>query len=483
MRICPQEILVNITGIETRVAVVEQNLLAEIYIERSNKSLVGNIYKGRVIKVLNGMQSAFIDIGLEKAGFLHIKDIHISDFDVNTKKIPQINSLLHEGQNLFVQVIKEPVNNKGARLSTQLSIATRDLVFMPYSNNIGVSLKIENQDERERLKKLLINDSEQTQGGYIIRTTAENAESFKDSVNYAQKVWKYICDKSKIAGSGAIVYEELDLVLRTLRDLVNNYTIRVSIDCEKVYLKALDFVEEFMPELKGKLELYTEKLPIFDLYKIDEDIEKALSRRVNLKSGGYLIFDQNEAMTTIDVNTGSFVGGSSLNDTIFHTNLEAASVIARQIRLRNIGGIIIIDFIDMCDEEHRIKVFEELAKKLEFDYAKTSISDFSKIGLIQMTRKRTRESLENSLCELCHICHGKGKIKTVESVCFEIFRSILKANNELVKKIFILASPPVIESLEQKPGELKELIDTFGDKIITKRQEHFSREQYDVVLV
>lgn len=485
-----EEILINITPHETRVAVVENGILQEIHIERgSNRGLVGNIYKGRVMRVLPGMQAAFIDIGLERAAFLHVSDLtaHIED---ETPKVEQevynITQHLKEGQELVVQVIKDPVGRKGARLTTQLSIPSRNLVYLPYMSHIGVSQRIEDEQERTRLKQLILDEvSEEHAGGYIIRTAAEGVISLTENKKYIDKLWNKIKIRINEIKCGSLIHEDLPLFLRALRDLVTPDTTKIRVDDFKVNQSLSDFIDNFIPDLKGKLEYYQSERALFDLYGVEDEIHKALQSKVMLKSGGYLVIDQTEAMTTIDVNTGAFVGHHNLEETIFKTNLEAAVAIARQLRLRNLGGIIIIDFIDMIEEEHKRQVIRMLDKSLTKDHAKHTFSEVSSLGLVQMTRKRTTKSLEHTLCEPCSLCDGRGYLKTSETVCHEIIREILRAAKtyESATSLLVLASQSVVERfLDEESSTIAEVEDIIGKLIKLQVETFYSQEQYDVVL-
>jgi ribonuclease G len=477
-----EELLINATAYEHRVALLDKGVLQEIYIERvQEKGLVGNIYKGKVVRILPGMQAAFIEIGLKKAAFLHISDMGI--MDVNQP----ISQVLNDGQSIIVQVIKDAFGNKGARLSTSLSIPARYLVFMPGSPFfVGVSQRIEDESERDRLKALLqahLNGSES--GGYIIRTVAQGVESFEKDKKYLEKQWELIQKRANDATIGTLLHEDLPLPLRALRDLVKAKTEQIFFDNDMIFAQALTFVRHFIPEIEGKLALYNHVRPMFDLYGVEDEIERALARKVYLKSGGYLVFDQTEAMTTIDINTGGFVGYNNVDDTIFRTNLEAAHTIARQIRLRNLGGIIIIDFIDMLDPAHRRQVLRTLEKALAQDNTKTNISDISSLGLVQMTRKRTRESLQHQLCEICLSCGGRGMIKSAETLSHEIFRAIARVGiTHDSHTLLVLAAQPVIDRLLGECAEiLSTLEDTIKKTIKCQVENLYQQEQYDVVLL
>jgi ribonuclease G len=486
-----EEILVNVTPQETRVAVVENGVLQEVFIERTrSRGLVGNIYKGLVSRVLPGMQAAFVDIGLERAAFLHVTDImpNNGDNSVEPKRDEGITRLLREGQVLLVQVIKDPLGTKGARLTTHITIPSRYLVFMPEAGSIGVSQKIESEEERQRLKDIVQGTLEdQEPHGYIVRTAADGvgAEALRADMRFLRKLWESVHASEATAGAGTIVYEDLPLVRRVLRDLVGTEIEKVRIDSRETFETVSEFAEQFVPEIGDQLEYYPGERPIFDLYGVEDEIQKALERKVQLKSGGYLIIDQTEAMTTIDVNTGAYVGHRNLEETIFKTNLEAAQAIARQLRLRNLGGIIIIDFIDMSDEEHKRQVLRALEKSLERDHAKSHISEVSSLGLVEMTRKRTRESLEHVLCSACPTCGGRGSLKTPETVCYEIFREILREARQFdAQQLLVLASQEVVDLLvDEESTSLAELESFIGKAIRFQSEVLYTQEQFDVVLM
>ena len=438
-----KEILVNITPQETRVAVIEQGTVQELYIERaSSLGKVGNIYNGRVRRVLPGMQSAFIDIGLDRAAFLHVADIWGARQDGVAIDKP-IEKLLHEGEDILVQVIKDPISSKGARLSTQISIAGRMLVYLPQESNIGISQRIEDENERELLREKMQTLTADEKGGYIVRTMAENASEhdLQTDIKYLGKQWLNIQDQFLTASSSALIYQGLNLSYRALRDFVTDDTVRILVDSRETFQRISAFADEYMANVKGRLEHYAGERPLFDLKGVEDEIERSLARRVNLKSGGYLIFDQTEALTTVDVNTGGFVGIRNFDDTIFKNNLEAAQVIARQLRLRNLGGIIIIDFIDMENEEHRNSVLTEFKKTLLKDRTKMTVNGFTALGLVEMTRKRTRESLAHTLCEPCPTCQSRGEVRTAQTICYEILRELLRESRQFDPREFrILAS-------------------------------------------
>ena len=484
-----KEILVNVTPQETRVAILENGVLQELYIERSrNKGLVGNIYKGRVCRVLPGMEAAFVEIGLERAAFLHVSDVAPYGNGEHGQEKPSIASLLSEGEDLLVQVIKDPMGTKGARLTAHITIPSRYLVFMPNSNNVGVSTRIENEEERDRLREMLMQHEElMGESGYIIRTAAEVAshESMGQDVVYLNKLWESICETAKQAPAGSVVHEDLPLYMRVLRDMIDEDLEKIRVDSRETWKRMAAFAERYIPECKWVIEHYPGERPIFDLYGVEDEIQKSLDRKTHLKSGGYLIIDQTEAMTTIDVNTGAFVGHRNLEETIFKTNLEAAQAIARQLRLRNLGGIIIIDFIDMVEEDHRRQVLRALEKALEKDHARTHVCEVSALGLVEMTRKRTRESLEHVLCEVCPTCDGRGSVKTAETVCYEVFREILREARQFdARQLLVLAAQDVIDLLvDEESGSLAELEDFIDIPIKLQVEALYTQEQYDVVIM
>lgn len=480
------EILINVTPQETRVAITEQGITQELHIERSNnRGIVGNIYNGRVSRVLPGMQSAFIDIGLERAAFLHVADILEFSHDHPIRPIEQ---LLSEGNNILVQVVKDAIGVKGARLSTQISLAGRLLVYLPQDSHIGVSQRIEDNAERELLRQKLLNAlPTDATGGFIIRTMAETADvsELQGDINYLYKLWFDIQQRASISSSPALLYQDLDLSLRVLRDFVNIEVDRVLVDSRETFQKMMAFTQEYMVNDTEKICHYTGVRPLFDLYGVEQEIEKSLTRRVDLKSGGYVIVDQTEALTTMDVNTGGFVGVSNFADTIFKTNLEAAQIIARQLRLRNLGGIIIIDFIDMDQEEHRNAVLAEFNKALLKDKTKMTVNGFTALGLVEMTRKRTRESLAHILCETCPTCQGRGEIRSAQTVCYDILRDLLREARQFNAKEFrILASQPVIDLfLDEESQNLANLGDFIATPISLQVVASYNQEQYDVVLI
>jgi ribonuclease G len=489
-----QDILINWTPQETRVAVIENGAVQELHLERSlERGLVGNVYLGRVARVLPGMQSAFIDIGLERAAFLHVADLHlaIAARSEGANATPPIEKLVFEGQSLTVQVIKDPIGTKGARLSSQISIAGRLLVYLPQDNHIGISQKIGSHELREQLRQrmavLVGKPEEGGGGGFILRTNAEDATDAElaDDIAYLRKTWNTLRERSFEQPAGTLLHQDLSLAERVLRDLTNEDTQSIRIDSHLQFEHLQRFGQAFTPSSVQRLGLYRGERPIFDLHNVDAEIERALARRVELKSGGYLIIDQTEALTTVDVNTGGFVGARNFDDTIFKTNLEAAQAISRQLRLRNLGGIIIVDFIDMAREEHQQAVLSEFRKQLARDRTKITISGFTQLGLIEMTRKRTRESLAHQLCEQCPTCAGRGHIKTARSVCYDILREILREARQFEPKEFrVIASPAVVEMLlDEESQHLAGLSDFIGKPVSLSAESAMSNEQYDIVLM
>jgi ribonuclease G len=491
-RVMRNEILINTTSREVRVALVDNGVLQEVMIERaSHRGIVGNIYKGKVVRVLPGMQAAFIDIGLDRTAFLHASDICNSGQVAEDERNPvptEINRLLREGQEVVVQVAKDPLGSKGARLTTNITIPSRYLVLLPADGKIGISSRIEDEDERQRLRALMEDVCPEGSGyGYIVRTAAEgaDAEALRADAEFLNRLWKVIEQDSITAQATHLVHEDLTLTVRIVRDVVNSDIDHILVDSDQALEGLRKFAERFMPEMLSSIELYTGRRPLLDLYGVEDEIEKALNRKVSLKSGGYLIFDQTEAMTTIDVNTGAFVGRRNLEDTIFRTNLEAAVAIARQLRIRNLGGIIIIDFIDMDEEGHRSQVLDALETSLGDDHARTQIHVHSSLGLVEMTRKRTRESLEHIMCSVCPTCEGNGFIKIPETVCYEIFREILRQHRQFkFDELVVLAHEDVVELLlDEEASGLAELEELTGRPIRLQTESICTQDRFDVVLM
>ncbi len=503
------ELLINVTPRETRVAYVENGLLQEVFIERSGRqSLIGNIYKGKVCRVLPGMQAAFVEVGLERTAFLHVNDVdgaptrvHINgDGDNGLNENAEnsngnghhanevdIRELLSEGQEILVQVTKDPIGTKGARLTMHLSVASRFLVYMENLETIGVSQRIEDEEERERLRELVRQEAEAEQGSYIVRTAAEgaSAEQLRADMDFLQRLWRSVQRQAKETAVGKIVHEDLPLVVRTIRDMTWTQVNKIRIDSREAYKTAGDVAKKFIPELLSRIEYYPGERPIFDLYSVEDEIQRALDKKVPLKSGGYLIIEQTEAMITIDVNTGAYVGSRNLEETIFKTNLEAVHTIMRQLRLRNLGGIIIIDFIDMEEEEHKRQVLRALEKAVALDTAKSAITEVSPLGLVEMSRKRTRESLGQLLCESCPVCDGRGTVKTAKTVCYEILRDILREARQYdVQQYLVLASHDVVELfMDEESASIAELEEFIGKPIRFQTEPLYFRDQFDVVLM
>jgi ribonuclease G len=514
-----EEILINVTPQETRVALVENGVLQEVHIERiGHRGLVGNVYKGQVARILPGMQAAFVDIGLERAAFLHASDVQprapgsrarqpeavespaggaesaLADVELGGEwngaaRERPIDELLKEGQDVVVQVVKDPLGTKGARLTTQITLPGRYLVYVPGGKHIGISQKITDEAARERLRGVVrdVVNGAADDGGYILRTLAETAQEdeIETDIRYLRRVWKACQERIKTAPPRSAIHEDLPLALRAMRDLVRDNVEKVRIDSREIYTRALDFAINFIPEVADRIEHYPGERPIFDLYSVEDEIQRALARKVPLKSGGYLILDQTEAMTTIDVNTGAYVGRKNLEETLFKTNLEAAQTIARQLRLRNLGGMIIIDFIDMADPEHRRQVLRALERALSRDRTKVSLTEMSPLGLVELTRKRTRESLEHVLCQPCPVCQGRGMVKSPQTVCYEIFREILREARAFdANQYLVLASQVVVDVLlDEEAQSLMNLQEFIRRPVELKVDTTYTQEQYDVVLM
>lgn len=485
-----EDILINMTPFETRVALISEGEVQELQVERTiQRGNVGNVYLGKVVRVLPGMQSAFVEIGLDKAAFIHVADMR-ENRQARTLGTPPtaIERLLFEGQALMVQVIKDPIGTKGARLTTQVSLAGRSLVYLPHDTHIGVSQKITPEEAREALRlrvgALMPITAE---GGLIVRTQAEDAsdETLKTDIEYLMRVWGKIQSLAKTLPPPNLLHQDLSLSERVMRDMVTPQTKQVLIDSRSATERLKKWTSTFTPEVTERLQHYSGERPLFELASVEDEIKKALARRVDLKSGGYLVIDQTEALTSIDVNTGGFVGSRNFHDTIFKTNLEATQAIARQLRLRNLGGIIVIDFIDMEDSAHQESVLAELAKALSLDRTRTTLSDFSKLGLVELTRKRTREALASQLCETCPTCDSRGQILTARSVCYEILREVLREAKQFNPREFrVLASQTVVDLfLEEESQNLAMLGDFVGKPITLEVANHCSQEQYDIVLM
>jgi len=482
------EILINVTAREARAALVANGLLQEVLVERaSRRGLLGNIYRGRVLRVLPGMQAAFVDVGLERTAFLHASDIAPPP-GVPAERVADIRDLLRDGDEILVQVLKDPIGTKGARLTTFIALPSRYLVLLPRSAGIGVSARIGSEAERERLKAIMAGMVDPAGAcGFIVRTAAEGVgpEALRADMDFLVRLWEVVGARAGTLPAGQLVHEDLPLAVRVVRDIVTNGIERVRVDCAQSHARLRSFAETFMPELAPLIEHYAEARPIMDLYGVEEEIQKALERRVSLKSGGYVVIDQTEAMTTVDVNTGAYVGHRNLEETIFRTNLEAAVAIARQLRLRNLGGIIIIDFIDMAEGWHREQVLETLQAALREDHVHTQITQASALGFVEMTRKRTRESLEHIMCRPCTTCDGRGFVKSPETVCYEVFREILRQHRQFtIREMVVLAHSEVIDLLldEEAPG-LAELAELTGKPIRLQAETGYAPDQFDVVLI
>jgi ribonuclease G len=490
-----EEILINFTPMETRVALVDNGSTLDIHIERSvNRGIVGNLYVGKVVRVLPGMQAAFVDIGLERAGFIHVSDIVAIDNrgrEGKSRHSENISDHLHDGKKIIVQVTKDPLGTKGPRLTTELSLSTRYLVLLPQSDHIAVSQLIEDPLERERLQRLLVAglaaENMDEVGGFILRTAAEGVgpEEITVDLRFLKRLWVAISRRAKDAQKAELLYEELPLHLRVVRDMARPSFDRIVIDSRECFVALQQFCGAYMPEMAGLLEHFSGERPLFDLYGVEDEIQRALGRRVELNSGGYLIIDQTEAMSTIDVNTGSFVGRRNHAETILKTNLEAAAALARQLRVRNLGGIIIIDFIDMENAEHRRQVHRTLEKAIQRDSARNQITTVSELGLVEMTRKRTRESLERMLCEGCPLCQGRGVLKTAETVCYEIFRDIMRSARTYEKDtLMVLATQAVVDRLlSEESAHLADLEKFIGKTINLRVESSYSQEHFDILLL
>jgi ribonuclease G len=508
------ELVINTTSQETRIALIENGTIAELYIERSKvKGIVGNIYTGRVIRVLPGMQAAFVDIGLEKAAFLYVADVFdaIEDYDTfidgNGKKdespeqeadegeeseepmlhpLHPIEELLQEGQELLVQISKEPIGTKGARITAHISLPGRHLVYMPTVDHVGISRRIEDEAERERLKEI-VERIKQPGSGFIVRTVSEgkSEEDLIADMNYLTKLWGEIAAKKEKAHPPSLIHSDLDVTQKVVRDILTESVDRIVVDSKPEYDKIVQFITTFVPKMKYSIELYDEEEPIFDHFGLEVEISRALGRKVWLKSGGYIIIEQTEALTAIDVNTGRYVGKHNLEDTILKTNLEAVKELAYQLRLRNIGGIIIIDFIDMEKEVNREKVFTALEEALKSDKSKTNILKISELGLVEMTRKRVRESIGRMMTEPCPYCEGRGYVKSKTTVCHEIFRELIREMLDARggTKATLTVHPQVADLLydEERRG-LEELEKKSKKRIIVRAKPGFHQEQFEIVI-
>ncbi len=504
------DILINSRSYEVRLALVENGFLSEFHIQRpTERGLMGNVYKGKVVRVLPGMQAAFVDIGLDRTGFLYVDDIYIenqeSPVDPSEESPPvftcdpekelaeslpkklhhlHIEDLLTEGQTIIVQVSKDPIGTKGARLTCHITLPCRNLVFIPLTDHIGISRKIEDDEVRTALKEKIL--SIRPKGtGFIIRTVAEHAklDELEADMEYLLHLWEEIQDRAKTAPVPSLVYEDLDITLRSIRDLFTSDVDRLIVDTDDTYQKVLKFARTFAPHLQAKLSLYQGENPLFEAHGIEIEINRAIEKKVWLRSGGYIIIESTEALSVIDVNTGRFVGKNNLNDTIFKTNMEAAIEIAYQLRLRNIGGIIIIDFIDMEDEQHREELFATFKEAVKKDKSRINILKLSEFGLVQMTRKRNSESLHKLMCEPCHYCGGEGMLKSRRTICYEIFRKIHRnADNAGGKTVTLRVHPRIAEMLShEEEVTTAQLEHDTGKRIVIAPAKDLHIEKYEII--
>ncbi|GAM10481.1 ribonuclease G [Geobacter sp. OR-1] len=503
------ELVINTAPHETRIALIENGTIAELYIERSKvKGIVGNIYKGKVVRVLPGMQAAFVDIGLEKAAFLYVADVfdamdeYESFMEGNGNKkddvqeptesdepvihpMHPIEDLLQEGQELLVQVSKEPIGTKGARITAHISLPGRHLVYIPTVDHVGISRRIEEEEERERLKSI-VERIKPPGSGFIVRTVSEgkSEDDLLADMKYLLKLWDEIAKKKEKVHAPALIHSDLDVTQKVVRDILTESVDRIVVDSKPEHDKIVQFITTFMPKMKYSIELYDEEEPIFDNFGLEVEISRGLGRKVWLKSGGYIIIEQTEALTAIDVNTGRFVGKHNLEDTILKTNLEAVKEIAYQLRLRNIGGIIIIDFIDMEKEVNREKVFTALEEAMKADKSKTNILKISELGLVEMTRKRVRESMGRMMCEPCPYCEGRGYVKSKTTICHEIFRELRREMLDIRgTKAMLTVHPQVADLLydEERKG-LEELERKFKKRITVRAKPGFHQEQFEILI-
>jgi ribonuclease G len=498
-----KQLIINCTPFETRVALLEGSQIVEYNIERTKeRGIFGSIYKGKVARVLPGMQSAFVDIGLERAAFLYGGDIappesaNSGDTQQNAddaddgKYRPahnfRIEELVREGQEIIVQVAKDSIGTKGARVTSYLSLPGRFVVLMPYMKHIGISRKIQSEAERERLRST-IEQIRPKDVGFVVRTASEGvpAEKLEADVQFLLKLWDSITQKTATQPTPSLVHEDLNLVFRSTRDLLAKDLDRIVVDDKATYDNLVRFLNRFSIKLGAQVHLYEGQVGIFDAYGIELEVNRALSSKVWLKSGGYIVIDETEALVSIDVNTGRFVGHKSLGDTIVKTNLEAVAEIVLQLRLRNIGGIIIIDFIDMDRPDDRERVFQALGEELSRDKSRTSILKISEFGLVQMTRKRTEESLSRKLCAPCPYCSGSGKIKSAASVTYELIRELVREfARQSSEKFVVRAHPTIADRLHEDDREfITDLTEQFSKKLVIKAVEHFHVEKYEITSV
>lgn len=502
-----KELIVNVTENETRVALIEDGNIVELFIERGDEeNITGNIYKGTIQRVLPGMQAAFVDIGLKQAAFLYVDDVikkqnldadeppdnalqssDASDKDDfapdNTSRNIPIEQLLREGQQIMVQIVKAPIGTKGARVSTYISIPGRYLVLMPNVDHIGISKRIDHDEERLRLKSLLTR-IRKVKYGYIFRTAAEgiDEEQLKTEIDLLVNSWENIKRRYRQYSAPYTLHRDLKVTFRAIRDLITHEANKLIIDSSIGYESIKSFLRKIMPELKVKVELYEGQEPIYDFYNIEGDIARALKKKVWLKSGGYIVIEHTEALTSIDVNTGRYVGKQNFEETIFKTNLEAIKEIAYQIRLRNIGGIIILDFIDMEKDENKVRIYEELREVFKNDKSKTNILPMSEIGLIQMTRKRVRKSLNKILCENCPNCSGDGFVLSKKSVVQKIYREIRRHNRDMTGSEFIVrVHPDVADYMFREEANIVSRLETeLSRSIRIQKNANFHIEEFEI---
>ncbi|MBN2538730.1 MAG: Rne/Rng family ribonuclease [Deltaproteobacteria bacterium] len=498
----PKEIILNCTEYETRIAILEDHALSNFYVERiDERSIAGNIYMGKVVRVLPGMQAAFVDIGLERSAFLYVADTYNEVPDLNfftngddpieyeKGEHPEpysqpIEDILREGQEILVQVSKDPLGSKGSRVTTHISLAGRNIVSMPTSYHTGISKKITDEQERDRLREI-IEKLRPERHGFIARTASEGKQEdeLKGDFDYLFKLWNTIKQKVEHTAAPGLVHRELNMTLRAIRDLYKEDVERIVIDSEEEYRKAIDFMDSYMPFMKYSIDLYRDNIPIFDSFGIELDISRMLNKKVWLKSGGYIIIEETEALCSIDVNTGKYVGKKNIEETILKTNMEAVREIAYQLRIRNIGGIIIIDFIDMETEANREKIFEAFKAEMEKDRNKTNVQKISEFGLIEMTRQRRRKSLSGTMCEACPYCSGRGSVKSRASVCYEIFRELEReAAYDIAETLCVLVHPDVAKLLlENENDTLKNLEKRLGRKILVETDNSFHQENFEII--
>jgi len=495
-----REIVINATKHESRIAVLDEGQVVELWVERTrHRTIVGNIYKGRVTKVLPGMQSAFVDLGLERDAFLYVSDV-IEDLEEYESETPDelaieevshrpetsISDLLREGQEIVVQVSKDTIAGKGARITSHVTLPGRFLVYMPTVNHVGVSRRIESETERTRLKEILDRIRPQSTGGFIVRTAGEERaeEDFQADMKYLTDLWEQIKRRGEKASAPAAIHHDLDLILRTIRDVLSPEFKSVWVDSVDEYQRIVEFLDQIQPQLVSRVRLYRRDEPIFDEFSIEPEIAKALKSKVWLKSGGYIVINQTEALVAIDVNTGKYVGKKNLEETVFRTNLEAAKEIVRQIRLRDLGGIIVLDFIDMEEEQNRAALFAALEEEIKKDRSKTKILQISEFGLIEMTRKRVRQSLERSLTQACPYCGGSGRIKSNTTIALEIWRELMKARDlHEGQDVIVRVNPIVYGTLHTGDPIFEEVERNLGIHLVFKPDDSLHHEQFDVMRI